>query len=195
MPASGGELGTALAPPRSEDHTPCPGTHAQPEAVRLGAAPVVRLEGPLAHQKLQSRRATDGEGSVRRRPTRGRSMDDPRTPTAIGRPRRARARDSSRRQASSRYGDDGVRVKPGRPCREVDRRSCLDAAHGRRGADRLWIGSPPAVPDTWATGYCPLLLIKAPAGTRRVVGTTTGTPLDRTVNTWGALRKGAASGG
>ena len=46
---SGGELGAALAAARCEDGAACAGAHAQPEAVRLGPAPVVRLEGPLAH--------------------------------------------------------------------------------------------------------------------------------------------------
>ncbi len=46
---SGRQLATALAPARSDDGAPGTRTHAQPEAVRLRAATVVRLEGALAH--------------------------------------------------------------------------------------------------------------------------------------------------
>ena len=47
---SGGELGAALAATGSEDGAAGAGAHAQPEAVGLGPAPIVRLEGPLAHR-------------------------------------------------------------------------------------------------------------------------------------------------
>ena len=46
---SGGELGAALAAAGGEDRAAGAGAHAQPEAVCLGPAPVVGLEGPLAH--------------------------------------------------------------------------------------------------------------------------------------------------
>jgi hypothetical protein len=46
--ASSSQRTTALAPPVRHDRPPCPGAHAQPEAVHAGSAPVVRLEGPLA---------------------------------------------------------------------------------------------------------------------------------------------------
>src|SRR3954464_7378303 len=52
--ASGGELAPALAAPRRDDRAPGTGTHPQPEAVRLGAAAVVRLEGALAHGRTPS---------------------------------------------------------------------------------------------------------------------------------------------
>jgi hypothetical protein len=47
---SGRELGAALAPTRGEDRPAGARAHAQPEAVGLRATPVVRLEGPLAHE-------------------------------------------------------------------------------------------------------------------------------------------------
>jgi len=47
---SGGELGAALAAARGEDRAAGTGAHPQAEAVGLRAAPVVRLEGPLAHE-------------------------------------------------------------------------------------------------------------------------------------------------
>ena len=46
---SGREFGAALAATRTENGAPGPGAHAQPKAVCLGATPVVRLEGALAH--------------------------------------------------------------------------------------------------------------------------------------------------
>ena len=46
---SGRQLAAALAAAGGEDGATGPGTHAQAEAVRLGAPAVVRLEGPLAH--------------------------------------------------------------------------------------------------------------------------------------------------
>lgn len=48
---SGGQFGAALTPTRGKNGAARTGPHAQPEPVRLGPAPVVRLEGPLAHQK------------------------------------------------------------------------------------------------------------------------------------------------
>mgnify|MGYP006946474011 CR=1 FL=1 len=50
--ASGGELGAALAATGSEDRSAGAGAHPQAEAMRLGAATVVRLEGALAHESL-----------------------------------------------------------------------------------------------------------------------------------------------
>ena len=47
--ASGGQLGAALAAAGVEDRTARAGAHPQAEAVHLGAAAVVRLEGALAH--------------------------------------------------------------------------------------------------------------------------------------------------
>jgi len=47
---SGGELGAALAAAGSEDRAASAGAHAKTEAVGLGTTPVVRLEGPLAHE-------------------------------------------------------------------------------------------------------------------------------------------------
>jgi hypothetical protein len=46
---SGGELGATLAPTRRDDRPTGTCPHAEAKAVRLGAAPVVRLERPLAH--------------------------------------------------------------------------------------------------------------------------------------------------
>jgi hypothetical protein len=51
--ASDGQLGAALAAAPGQDRPARAGPHAQPEAVRLGAAAVVRLEGTLAHFGLQ----------------------------------------------------------------------------------------------------------------------------------------------
>ena len=47
---SGGELDAALTPPRRKDRAAGPGAHPQPEAMGLGAAAVVRLEGALTHE-------------------------------------------------------------------------------------------------------------------------------------------------
>ena len=49
MPREADHPGPALAPPCGEDGASGPGPHAQPEAVRLGAPAVVRLERALAH--------------------------------------------------------------------------------------------------------------------------------------------------
>jgi len=46
---SGGEPGAALVATTGNDGSPGTRAHAQPETVRLGAAPVVRLERALAH--------------------------------------------------------------------------------------------------------------------------------------------------
>jgi len=46
---SGGEPGAALVTAASDHCAAGPGTHSQPEPVRLGSAPVVRLERALAH--------------------------------------------------------------------------------------------------------------------------------------------------
>ena len=48
-PASGRQLAAALAAAGGDDGAAGAGAHAQPEAVRLGATAVVRLEGALAH--------------------------------------------------------------------------------------------------------------------------------------------------
>ena len=81
---SGGELRAALAATRGEDGAARTGPHPQPKTVRLGPAPVVRLEGALAHED-----APRGKMGRRRldwsRP--------PRTPAAR---RRSRARDNRR---------------------------------------------------------------------------------------------------
>jgi hypothetical protein len=47
------DAGAALAPPGGQDRAPGPGAHAQPEAVLLVAATVVRLICTLAHSRLQ----------------------------------------------------------------------------------------------------------------------------------------------
>src|ERR1700710_2791115 len=49
---SGGELLATLAPTGRDDRPAGAGTHAQPEAVRLGPTAVVRLERALAHEEL-----------------------------------------------------------------------------------------------------------------------------------------------
>src|SRR5918998_4515486 len=48
---SGGELLAALAATAGDDRPAGAGAHAQPEAVGLGPATVVRLEGALAHER------------------------------------------------------------------------------------------------------------------------------------------------
>src|SRR5688572_7284461 len=52
---SGGEARAALGPTTVEDRAARPGAHTQPEAVRLGPATVVGLEGALAHVRLRWR--------------------------------------------------------------------------------------------------------------------------------------------
>src|SRR5947208_5178960 len=49
---SGGELLATLAAAGRDDRPAGAGTHAQPEAVRLGPTAVVRLERALAHEEL-----------------------------------------------------------------------------------------------------------------------------------------------
>ena len=49
MPGSGGQLGAALATSGLQDGASGTSPHPQTEAVGLGPAAVVRLEGPLAH--------------------------------------------------------------------------------------------------------------------------------------------------
>ena len=49
VPRSGGQARAALAPARGEDRAAGASPHPQPEAVRLGAPAVVRLERALAH--------------------------------------------------------------------------------------------------------------------------------------------------
>jgi hypothetical protein len=51
--ASDADALAALPAPGGQDGPARPGAHAQPEAMRLGTATVVRLERTLAHQKLQ----------------------------------------------------------------------------------------------------------------------------------------------
>src|SRR3954469_1046453 len=70
---SGGELLATLAPTAGDDRPARAGAHAQPEAVGLGPAAVVRLEGALAHEFLllhdigghapAGRRARSGPGA------------------------------------------------------------------------------------------------------------------------------------
>ena len=87
---SGRELGAALAAAAGEDGTAGAGAHAQAEAVRLGAATVVRLEGALAHEVLRRL-----QGPLRRHddvgpaPVLGLAMADA---TAIGKPVEDRVR-------------------------------------------------------------------------------------------------------
>jgi len=51
--ASGGQLGAALVTAGGEDGASGPSAHAQAEAMGLGPATVVRLEGALAHEGLR----------------------------------------------------------------------------------------------------------------------------------------------
>jgi hypothetical protein len=46
---SDADAGAALAPPRSQHCPACPGAHAEPEAMRLGTTPIVRLKRTLTH--------------------------------------------------------------------------------------------------------------------------------------------------
>ena len=57
-----GEFGAPLATTRTQDGAAGTGAHSQAESVHLGAAPIVRLEGSLAHDLNLSRvRTTDGQ--------------------------------------------------------------------------------------------------------------------------------------
>ena len=57
-----GEFGASLATTRTQNCTAGAGAHSQAESVHLGAAPIVRLEGSLAHDLNLSRvRTTDGQ--------------------------------------------------------------------------------------------------------------------------------------
>ncbi len=75
--SSGREPGTALGPARRNDRTPGTGTHAQPEAVGLGAAAVVRLVCALAHVRHSS-------WHPRRVATPRQVEPTPRTPAHVG---------------------------------------------------------------------------------------------------------------
>src|SRR3978361_16792 len=66
---SGGELLATLAPTGRDDRPAGAGAHAQPEAVGLGPATVVRLERALAHEVLPL--TTSVRCVRRRRGTRG----------------------------------------------------------------------------------------------------------------------------
>src|SRR5262249_7629601 len=54
-PGSDTDPGPALPPPGGQDRAACPGPHAQPETMRLGAVAVVRLERALTHRRLHLR--------------------------------------------------------------------------------------------------------------------------------------------
>ena len=57
-----GEFDASLATTRTQNCTAGAGAHSQAESVHLGAAPIVRLEGSLAHDLNLSRvRTTDGQ--------------------------------------------------------------------------------------------------------------------------------------
>jgi len=47
-----GQFGATLATTSGQDGTTGAGTHAEPEAVHLGATTVVRLESSLAHSDI-----------------------------------------------------------------------------------------------------------------------------------------------
>ena len=85
--ASGGELGAALATTSVQDGATGARPHAQTEAVGLGPATVVGLEGALAHERISFRRWV---------------REDPGVwwVTCIGRPRPAMSADSAERAVS-----------------------------------------------------------------------------------------------
>ena len=55
-----GEFGAPLATTRTQDGTAGTGAHSQAESMHLGAAPIVRLEGSLAHDLDLSHVRTSG---------------------------------------------------------------------------------------------------------------------------------------
>ena len=71
---SGGEASAALGAAAGEDGTTGAGAHPEPKTVGLGPPTVVRLEGALAHERLQ------GEMG---RPMAGPALSHPRTPTKL----------------------------------------------------------------------------------------------------------------
>jgi hypothetical protein len=107
---SGGEFGAALAPARREDGATRTGAHTQPEAMSLGPAPVVRLEGPLAHQKTPQSCCQGTSRNSREYRCSGLSGE-----RHCSRPLRAGS--NSRSQASTRYGRADRGVKPSASCR------------------------------------------------------------------------------
>jgi hypothetical protein len=117
---SGGQLGTTLAPARGENGATRSGPHTQPETMGLCPAPVVRLEGPLAHQKTprscceRDRETVSGLLGDRQQPSGRRSQPCP-----------SRAGDNGRCQASTRYGRAHRRVKPAAVSRP-GRRCCSE---------------------------------------------------------------------
>src|SRR5262249_7707175 len=64
-PGSDTDPGPALPPPGGQDRAACPGPHAQPETMRLGAVAVVRLERALTHRRLHLRFVTGGPAARR----------------------------------------------------------------------------------------------------------------------------------
>jgi hypothetical protein len=105
---SNGQLSAPLAPTSGEDGATRTGPHTQPEAVGLRPAPVVRLEGPLAHQKTPRSAAKRGSG--------GRTHTPKSLNPTIGQrptPHSSQTGKYGRCQASIRYGGTRRRVKPG----------------------------------------------------------------------------------
>jgi hypothetical protein len=114
--SSGRQFGAALAATGSDDRPAGPGAHAQPKAVRLGAAAVVRLEGALTHGRTPSVEAVTHRDP---RP-RGCGLQQ----GNYGLINRGRAAFT---QTRPRYGLPGTQVKPGRTAVGDDRASeCLN---------------------------------------------------------------------
>jgi hypothetical protein len=182
---SGGQFRATLTPTRGKNGAPRTGAHAQPEAVGLGPAPVVRLERPLTHQKLHDRAARDSstprarhhghdrqglEGCNRCLPpwkgrghrplssvhTLRRLTGQGQTGASIGAvldqadtlPKYVRDRARSPVRGRQQHPIGGP---PGHTTRTVTRRNLQTTQSG------IYVG----VTNLWATGYGPVVLVRA----------------------------------
>lgn len=135
--ASGGQLGAALAAPGSDDCPAGAGAHPVAETVRLGATPIVGLEGALAHvgPLPLGRRSRSGlstaAGCWHKRMPLGRNRKP--TAGAVGMRKRPIGRDTTVRQP----GREGQTVLVGRG--QAAQYGVRHTAHPGRHAERVEI--------------------------------------------------------
>ncbi len=106
---SGGELLATLATTAGDDRAARTGAHAQPEAVGLGPAAVVRLERALAHEGLPLRRRCTPAGGRARRAGADCAAPPTRKLVAADRPHRSAA---DRLTVPSEGGRDRPQAEP-----------------------------------------------------------------------------------
>ena len=101
--SSGGQSGAALGPPSGENRPARSGSHPEPEAMGLGAATVVGLEGSLGHGEAPGRYGFL-DGTRRRGAAANRA--------ACGRPRRLRQRQRRSPPCAETTVDGGLNRRP-----------------------------------------------------------------------------------